>query len=181
MRDIFILEGEWHDDPSEGANVLEMFRFLKSLKGTDFFYRRTCTPGEVDYYLSRPELYEKYELVYLGFHGEPRKLWTSNQEGSVITLDQLSTYQPFFRDKVLHFGSCQTLNLSDIDLQKAKKLLGVRYLSGYRKDVDWLDSMLLDIVYFNLWQEYERGGGNIKRYIWNHYHDLAERLGFVMI
>lgn len=176
-KNIFTLEGEWNENPEDKSSVIDMLRFLKNIFGIDYFHRRVATKEEFFYHLENTSN-DKYDIIYLPFHGSKGLLSLENDE---ITLEELKDYKSFFKGKIIHFSSCQTLNYYKPKLEKLKKDLNAKNISGYKTDVDWVDSMLLDIAYFTWWQQYKTRGTDLHETLKDNYTTLYNRLGFVMV
>lgn len=159
--------------------MIEMLRFLKNVAGIDYFHRQVATKEEFFYHLKSKRKFKGYDIVYLAFHGEQGSIFPSENEE--IKLKELSEYWNFFEDRIMHFSSCKTLDYEEDKLKEIKKELGASSLSGYIKDVDWIDSMLLDIAFISLWQAYKVQGHHLKKRLERDYPGLVERLGFVMV
>ncbi|MFK7947996.1 MAG: DUF6642 family protein [Saprospiraceae bacterium] len=177
QKNIFVLEGEWSDDNQDKRSVNDLLNFLSNVLNVDYFHRRVATKKEFSYHLKN-SLDNHYEIVYLAFHG-----WKGfiSSEGFEIDIDDLYKYKRKFQGKIIHFGSCQTLKLSKDKLIEIKENLGAKYISGYTKNVDWVDSALLEIAYFNYWQYYKKRGVDLDKALEKDYKILYNRLGFIMV
>lgn len=176
-KNIFVLEGEWNDDAEDKMSVIEILRFLKNTLDIDYFHRKVATKEEFFYHLENTSN-EKYDIIYFPFHGSKGLLDFQNGE---IELRELEQYKSFFKNKIVHFGSCQTLNYYKPELVALKQSLNAKAISGYKKDVDWIDSMLLEVAYFTWWQRYKSRSIDLHKTFKDNYKTLYKRLGFIMI
>ncbi len=180
-RRIFALEGEWNSKPSDRASVIDVLSYLEKVNGFDYFHRRTATKEEFFHHLGRAG-FKKYDIAYLTFHGSKNKIYTlGNSKDEGIDLNELLDYRDFFAGKIVHFGSCETLRLDEEELIEFKRELGVKSISGYTKSVDWMNSGILDLAYFNLWGGYQKRSKDLEKKLRRQYGGLCEDLGFIMV
>lgn len=179
-RKIFALEGEWNNKPTDRASVVDVLNYLEKVNDYKCFHRRIATKEEFFYHLRRTK-FKKYKIVYLTFHGSKNKIYTTNSaKDEGIELEELLEYRKFFKDKIVHFGSCETLKMSPEEIIDFRKDLGAKVVSGYTKSVDWMDSGILDLAYFNLWGTYKTRSSDLEKELRRQYGGLCEDLGFVM-
>jgi hypothetical protein len=66
-----------------------------------------------------------------------------------VTLDELEeTLRGKCHGRVIHFGCCQTLGVSQRRLRRFIEETGALAVSGYEKDIDWVRSAALDFSLF---------------------------------
>ena len=58
--------------------------------------------------------------------------------------DFAKEHKGIFKDRVVIFDSCSTLNLDEEDIQYFKKTTGARMVIGYRKRVDFIKSFVFE-------------------------------------
>ena len=180
-RKIFALEGEWNNKPTDRASVIDVLSYLEKVNGFEYFHRRIATKEEFFHHLGRSG-FKKYDIAYLTFHGSRNKIYPlGNPKDEGIDLEELLNYRDFFVGKIVHFGSCETLRLDEEELTRFKKDLGAKNISGYTKSVDWMDSGILDLAYFNLWGFYKKRGLDLEKELRRQYGGLCEDLGFIMV
>lgn len=152
MSSIFCLETEWNQsihDMKKEPSARPLLEYLKS-RDTEFVYRQVATASEFKYYLEHLlwKSYEKFDVVYLCFHGSEGKIHFANKE--CISLQEIAeNYRDIFNDKKVHFGSCSTLNVSDDMINSFKADTRAKLITGYETDVEFQDSFL-----FELWLLY---------------------------
>ena len=116
-------------------------------------------------------------VLYLGFHGERDCI--SLPGGNSLTLGDLADLMGNrFKNWVVHFGSCSTCNVDEERLGEFRASTGVAAITGYTKDIGWIDSAALDMILLCWLQEYKDMSAMRKR-IEKDYPDFVERLGFV--
>jgi hypothetical protein len=73
-----------------------------------------------------------------------------SEPNNPLTLDELSEISNNqFEDKIIHFGSCRTLNTSQKTIIDFKHQTGAKIVSGYSKSVDFMKSSILDFAYMS--------------------------------
>ena len=81
--------------------------------------------------------------------------------------------------KIVHFSSCSVLQ--DEDACKAfLSMTGAKAITGFNRDVEWVESLAFEMLMFNTLVHYERFG-NFYNEISARYGDLIDRLGFTVI
>lgn len=134
-------------------------------------------------------------LLYLGYHGEASGIWLNNDDGypaeKKIALSTLThELEGKGNNKLVHFSSCSMI---DVDSQDVKDFLDrtlASGISGYNRDVDWMQSMAFDALYIeqlfkslgdrvrlarNVVQDCK---SNLKR---QPYKDFADSIGFLQL
>ena len=132
-HNIICLEAEWEyseQDPKNrfSLNTLPMLNWLKEAYDCEVIYRRFRTKSDQKYYLDyfrthakgddEEEDFNKYDIIYFACHGEKKSLWIEGQSVPLTTLRKWAN--GFFKDKVIHFGSCRTMS-NKIDSKHFKR------------------------------------------------------------
>ena len=141
------LEAEWEyseQNPKNrfSLNTLPMLNWLKEAYDCDVIYRRFRTKSDLKYYLEyfrahakgddEEEDFNKYDIIYFACHGEKKSLWIEGKSVPLTTLQKWA--KGFFKDKVIHFGSCRTMS-NKIDSKHFKRECQALMVSGYQKSV----------------------------------------------
>ena len=94
-----------------------------------------------------------YSILYFWGHGSPNALWLGDEGNDQVSLDQISKvitdtwdWEETGRAGLVHFGACSTMRLTDDKFLRAS---GVAAVSGYRADVDWIDSLAFEMLYMS--------------------------------
>ena len=67
---------------------------------------------------------------------------------SVVTLDDIQQrLAGQCRDRVIHFSSCSSLDVRHDDVEDFLDQTEASAISGYTKDVPWMQSLALDLLY----------------------------------
>ena len=64
------------------------------------------------------------------------------------------------KDGVVHLGSCSVLRGNDEAAQRLLHMTGARLVSGYERDVSWLDSAAVDTALLGYVASHARVGGS---------------------
>ena len=160
-HNIICLEAEWEyseksQDNRFSLNTLPMLNWLKESYDCEVIYRRFRTKSDLKYYLNyfrthaenddEEEDFNKYDIIYFACHGGKKSLWIEGQTVPLATL--VNWAKGFFKDKVIHFGSCQTMS-NKIDSKHFKRDCQALMVSGYQKSVDVMDSSIAEIAIMN--------------------------------
>jgi hypothetical protein len=124
--------------------------------------------------------YESYGILYLGFHGQPGEIHTD--EGAV-TLDELAErLGGRARNRVIYFGSCETLSVDGRHLRRFLENSGALAVCGFKKDdVGWLKSAAFDVLLLDAFQGRHfsgRGMRDFEKHVRSTTGRLAKELGF---
>jgi len=77
----------------------------------------------------------------------------------------------------VHLGSCSTLLGSENAARAFLKTTGASMITGYQRDVDWLDSAAIDTVWLGYVAYYSRLG-DAARYFKTRYASVLKYLGW---
>lgn len=160
-HNIICLEAEWEYSEQNlknrfSLNTFPMLNWLKESYNCEVIYRRFRTKSDLKYYLDyfrthakgddEEEDFNKYDIIYFACHGEKKSLWIEGQNVPLTTLVKWA--KGFFKDKVIHFGSCRTMS-NKIDSKRFKRDCHAIMVSGYQKCVNAYDSSITDIAIMN--------------------------------
>lgn len=159
-NNIFCLEGDWNDDLRKKTSILSGLEMLHSISDVNYIHKTVGTFEElkfrlIDYInnsIKPRSKYKSYDLLYIATHGRNGSIYFDN-EIDVLDLfeeiiHEIGIVKPF-AGKVIHFGSCLTMKMSDHKLKKLAELTGAFIISGYTKSISFLESTLFDVLYFN--------------------------------
>jgi hypothetical protein len=178
-NDILALEGEWEKNPKHKTSIEAALRFIKDVCKYDYHHRRVALKEDFFFYLKKAK-YKHFAIVYLAFHGSEGCIYLGDKK-QVLSLNEIAeSCGSCLEGKIVHFGSCSTLNLSQDDLLDFKKGTGAKHVSGYTTYVDFVDGSIFDIAYFTWLGEYIKTG-YVDNRLKKEYPGLYERLGFVMV
>ena len=157
---IYCIETVWYgsEDRTSVRPILEILEDHLEAK-PPYVYRDAATTGELHYYLERwKELKDKFPILYLGFHGGSRgRFWmkTLDNRKDMVDYEVLADrLDGACQNSVVHFASCSSLN--DMDLNDFREKIGASAVSGYAKDIYWIDSAAFELMYlYQLQYHYE--------------------------
>lgn len=123
--------------------------------------------------------YKKYSIIYLAFHGEPNSIHLG-KHGKKANLEEIANIiNGRANGKIVHFGCCSTLDVSQWELRRFLKNTNALAVSGYKKDIDFIRSTALDLLYFQQCQK-TFDIRIIKRKMNEYYKKLSGELGFII-
>jgi len=180
-RTICVLEGEWENKLEDLKSVRPAMEYLKVAYDIPFAHRRIPTKESLFRYLDAG-ISQKYRIFYLASHGEKETLCLGVSEWENVSLDDLEAHlnnRFGYNDVAIHFGGCSILNIDQKKILEFKEKTHARLVSGYLKNIDFLDSMLLEMAYFAFLQN-KGAFGSIDRFIKGEYSGLINKLGFII-
>ena len=150
-RGIYCIETVWFGTKDQ-TSVRPMLQLLESsFLQVPFIHRTAQTKREFQLNLRkwlelRPS---EFPILYLGYHGRPGKVEFEDENGSEMTFNSVGERLSKLgrcNYRLIHFASCSTLNLSDNAAEQFLNKTDASAVSGYMKDVDWMESMALDLL-----------------------------------
>ncbi|MCB1224882.1 MAG: hypothetical protein KDK99_03635 [Verrucomicrobiales bacterium] len=149
-RGIFCLEGEWDRDLRCDASVQPVLDLLSRCNNPQVPYirRDIATKPEFEYYLKKwcQRMYETHPILYLGFHGDPGKLYLGDR-ATWVDLDWLEErLEGRCKGRIIHFGSCGTVAIGVARLKRFLLATQAQALCGYRLDVDWMAAAAFETI-----------------------------------
>ena len=143
---IFCIEDEWSRKNTDGFSAKPFLKALKWYHGIDFELRPANNKADL---LSRVEDWAgadwKYSILYFWLHGSPNAISIGDDEVSLEEIGEIVAGS-CERACLIHFGSCSTLKLTNDDFLEKSDAAAV---SGYRVNVDWIDSLAFDMLYMH--------------------------------
>jgi hypothetical protein len=182
-KQIFCLEGDWHPDLRQKDTIENALKFMETASGMKikYIHRHCSTPQELENRINEytKKRYAQFSIFYLAFHGVPNGLKLSPK--NILSLDELAEMADGkLQNKILHLGSCETLNISRPQIKKILKKTGALCISGFKKEVPFVSSTIFDVLYFEMCQYYKQMNV-IEKHMKNYYGKLMKELQFVMV
>lgn len=182
-KQIFCIEGDWHPDLREKDTIENALKFMETASGmkVKYIHRHCSTHEELHHRINEynKRRYNQFSIFYLAFHGVPNGLKLNPKQ--VLTLDELADMaENKLRNKILHLGSCETLNISRRDIKRFLNRTGALCISGFKKEVPFVSSTIFDVLYFEMCQYYKQMN-TIEKHMKNYYGKLMKELQFVMV
>lgn len=179
-KDIFCLEGDWSKNLKKQTGVLAVLMFLKQNRDINYIHRHCGTVENLKYYLqtAREKKYKNYSIIYLAFHGKPGEILIGKDR---ISLDQLAEMLgPDCHNKVIHFGTCHTLNTDLRNIKRFLKKTNALCVCGFGKEIPFVEGSVFDILLIDMMQEF-RNVGTVLNRIKKYYSSLAKKLEFKLV
>lgn len=182
-KSIFCIESEWENTLKDPKTVEPMLRYFSDVMGptwVKYIYRRCATLEGFEFYINKAcqKKYEKYAIIYIAMHGEPGKLKIGTKHYSIEEI--IGTIKKQLSNRIMHFGSCSTLDFDQDTFQNLIDHTNLAGISGYTKDVYFIESAAFELIYFEALQE-KKELKAVDRYLQENYPALIDRLGFRMI
>lgn len=181
VKHIISIEGEWEPNLKSRTSGEPLFRFLSDSMDVKYIFRKASVTAALQFYLKEfsKSKYQSYEIFYLGFHGESKRIFLHNKQS--LSLDEFAEMAgSTLENKIVHFGSCRTFLTSQRELSEFRKKVKAKSVSGYTKNIDFVDSYLLDLAFLSLLQYFARPGDAANRLKKEHPY-LFKNLGFKML
>ena len=122
--------------------------------------------------------YQDYSIIYFSLHGESNKIKLSDED---ISLDELAELaNGAFKDKIVHFSSCETIKISKRQQNNFLYQTSTLLMSGYKEEVDFVESAALELIYFDKCQDYKMSN-SLEDYMKKHFKGLIKKTGFFMV
>ena len=164
-RGVFCVETVWYETPDKTSMRPVLEAMEDSYLNVPFLYRSAVTQDEFQHNLREwtstfNEEERNYPILYLGYHGEAEKI-VLGEHGffgrSEISIEQLAEgLAGKCKNRVIHFGSCSTLDAADELIEYFLDQTECSAISGYSKRAEWTEAMALDVLYIKMMQY---GGG----------------------
>lgn len=104
-----------------------------------------------------------FAILYLWYHGSPGSISPSGNDS--VELEHIEEELEGCCDRCLiHFGSCEILKLDRERIDSFLERTGAVAVSGYRKNVGWIEPIALELLYLDCLQQKISEMGN-QRYI----------------
>ena len=190
IHGIFCLEGDWWNDFNRASTVKPILKLLSQGVGLSvpFIHRDVGTREELVYYLRRwrQASGKRYPILYLAFHGGPNCLYVGDQRRSdaVVKLDELAEMLGSgLSGRAVHFGSCGTMKTDRRNIQRFLKATGLEAATGFKSDIEWLQSSVFDVLFFEAFLRYaitRKGVSSVNQVISTEHRHMKRALEFRM-
>ncbi|HMQ03798.1 MAG TPA: hypothetical protein PKD26_07770 [Pyrinomonadaceae bacterium] len=172
-RNIACLESMWTRRIENRLNVLPTLELVSRTMEARFSHLTCNTREELRYNLNLL-CKRNYGVLYFAFHGSPGKI---HLHSGKITLTELAEMMgKRFGHWVVHFGTCSTMR-KPREVEYFAEATGVALVTGFTKDVDWIESSAFELLLFKAFQTYQ-SPRVICRHLLTKYAELAELTGF---
>jgi hypothetical protein len=153
---LVVLEGRWQK--AKNLSVKSLFDVLIDMNFDnphEYYYEKFANYSSLKAILSDMGRYSGGKYLYIGGHGDENVLWGSidfisrTQFRNALKGELGGGYQGIFLGSCL-FGSSRNANyLFDILPNN------IKWIAGYSKSIDWVDSSVLDLLFWNTFFSYD--------------------------
>jgi hypothetical protein len=153
-KGIYCIEGRWWPRRIRQDTVKPTLDLLDQsvCYNTPHLHHRTDTKDYAKHLLGEwaQRRYASFPILVLAFHGKPGRVLVGNGRGPerYLELEEIGEVLAGACDgRIVHFSSCATLDAEPARLQAFLKRTRALAVSGYRYDVEWLQSAAFEILY----------------------------------
>jgi hypothetical protein len=172
-RNIACLESLWNNKTEDRLNVIPLLDVISKQWGAKVSHFTCNTREELNYDL-RLVCKRNYGVLYLAFHGLPGRI---RLHKDTLTLSEIAeTMKHKFKGWIVHFGSCSTIR-SPRAVTNFLETTGATIVTGFTRDVDWIESAALELMLFQNFQKFASPKVACKNLIQKH-PGLSESTGF---
>lgn len=182
FKSILVLEAPWDSNSLESSSVWPMIREFAAVRGIKAFHQTFFDKASFEHWI---KAYDEMaiagpKLLYIACHGGNGQLGGLSRNLNRTSIQ--TAVQAARNISFVHFGSC--LFGSEKNLQKLLDAAPhLRWVAGYDKEVDWVDSTLFDIL---LWgriesrdeDSYRKKTHTLASELIGQVQGLADQLGF---
>lgn len=181
QKGIFCIEGSWENDHRDKKSVVKALEFLECIESVKSIIKQCHNPTTLKELLSdsMQAKYSKYPIVYLAFHGSPEEIFVGKRNRTVSFDEVAEIIGDRANGKIIHFGCCSTLETDGWSIRRFLKKTNALAVSGYKKDIDFVQSTAFDLLYFQQCQKYYNIK-KIKSSMKAYHNKLGKELGFVL-
>lgn len=159
MKKLFCIESDWDSQPQREKSILPLLECIKGVYPEfEYIYRTANTKEELIYCLKKFKSIRKltndfYTIVFCG-HGRTGIFTLGDGiNGIQLTLKKLgeicqSVNKNLFLHQHVHFDSCSILKTPDSNLDLFTEMTGAEAVTGFSRNVDFIDSYALEMVLF---------------------------------
>ena len=190
-KGIYCIEGDWWGKPGRQSSVEPMLELLSKWDHCPVPYirRDVATRAEFDYYLKQcaQQRFSRYAILYFALHGTVGTVKVGDNRLSDSRIDVqvvADALEGKCKRRLLHFGSCSTLAIHGNELRSILKRTGALCVSGFKRNVDWLESSAFEILLFGEINDHTltvQGLRSVERRMRKVAGTLARHLGFEMV
>ncbi|MCX7550279.1 DUF6642 family protein [Xanthomarina sp. F2636L] len=179
IRDIFCLEGDWDENLRNSGTIAPALNLLEKNCGIEVLHKTCSTKKEFKSRIQHivngnQKSYSRFQIIYLAFHGIDNEIDLGVES---ISLSKLSKYfSEDFSNRIIHFGSCKTISSKE-NVEELLRNTEALAVTGYSKDIDFIPSTVMDILFFEECQNWKRIE-TIEKKMKSKYGQLMNDLGF---
>lgn len=179
-KNVFCLEGDWQKDLRDPSSVRAALMFLQQNLNIKYIYKQCGTRENLEYYLTlwQQKKYAPYSICYFAFHGKPESIQVGRE---FVTLGELGDLlHGSCQDKIIHFGSCKTLNTDSAVIRKFLEHTGALCVCGFETEINFVESSAFDMILIEMFQQY-KDISMLDKHLRKYYRSFVRRLQFKLI
>lgn len=177
-KHVAVLEGFWSEDAERPLSIAPIFELLSRRDGLRYVMLTSGTVEELRFNLAVTRTVRGGVLV-LAFHGFKGGIHLVTED---VTLEDLASWLEGFGKKkkwIVLFHSCGTLNVEEERIENFMANTGVRAVFGFKKNVDFVDSVAVDLLLID-WLHFYRSVPRFWSRFRKVYKDLVEVTGLTV-
>ena len=155
-KGIYCLEGDWSGkkDKTTVEPVLRLLETAQNLR-VPYLHKDVATREELQFRLKEwvEPGFGNYPILYLAFHGQPGEVVLGRGKDRFGLSELENTLDGVCKGRIIHFGSCATLDLHGNRLNGFLRRTRALALLGYKSNIDWLSSTAFDLLLLGTLQE----------------------------
>ncbi|MFN4083798.1 MAG: DUF6642 family protein [Bacteroidia bacterium] len=180
QKDVFCLEGDWNTNLLKQNSVQAALEFLKQNRKINYIHRHCGTLENLKHYTQQWQLkrYSQFSILYLAFHGKPGKILINKIP---VTLDDLAIILgPKCHNRIIHFGSCQTLSTDKRIIKRFLRQTNALCVCGFGKEIGFIEGSVFDILLIDMFQEF-KNVHTVYKNLTTNYKTISKKLQFKMV
>lgn len=147
-RGIFCLEGPWSPKLTDRSSMRPVLEILENRKEAKFIHRDVSTREELASYLEQwtEKQYKDFSILHFSSHGSTGGIHLGRK---FVGLDEIAdVFEGRCKGRVIHFDSCETLDLPLGEIQAFRKVSGATAVTGFTKSIEWMPSAAFTLNLF---------------------------------
>jgi hypothetical protein len=175
LKNIVCLESLWDGDLENRLSMQPVMELVARTTNAKFICLTCNTKAELKHNLSLYGKMKAYGILVLAFHGDVGKIELPGH--ILVSLESLSDMMKRqFAGWIVHFATCDTVKVEESRLARFVEETGVTVVTGYTREVDWIEGSIMDLLLLR-WIQYYRNVGALLRHLHKHYPDLIKLTG----
>jgi hypothetical protein len=177
LKNIVCLESLWDDDLENRLSMLPILELAARTTNAKFVCLTCNTKAELRHNLSLFGKRKSYGILVMAFHGDCGKIELPGH--ILVSLESLSDMMKRqFAGWMVHFATCDTVRVEEARIARFVEETGVAVVTGYTREVDWIEGSIMDLLLLR-WVQYYRNMGALLRHLMKNYPDLIRLTGLM--
>ena len=149
---IACLESLWNAELENRLSVTPILDLVSRINRTRYTHLTCNTREELAHNLGKLGRGRGYRLLYFSLHGKPGEIVLDAGRADLESLAGMMGTR--FAGWAVHFGCCSTIAVPPRRIRNFMDATRVAMVSGYGKDVNWVATAALDLIFFDWFQYY---------------------------